>query len=107
MDDIPKLLPLDNRHFPAYIALVVLGMLLLVFRDLSDEIRHYVTPSLLVYFLGSSLISHLHVTLGNRKGVGVKISSLAYTVIMSLHIIWLGLFIGYNCYHFLCPVSIQ
>lgn len=99
MDDFPKLLPLDSRHLPAYFSLVVLGMLLLVFRDLSDDFRHYITPSLLVFCLGSSLISHIHVTLGNRAGKGVKIKPWIYTAIIVAHVIWFGLFVGYNYYY--------
>lgn len=102
MEDPTKRLPLDIRYFPTYLALVVLGMILLLFRDLSDDLRHYLTPSLVVYCLGSSLVSHLHVTLGNRTGDRVKISTRKHIVIMLTHLTWLGLFIGYNCYYFLC-----
>ncbi|MBV2125737.1 MAG: hypothetical protein KUF75_11340 [Candidatus Thiodiazotropha sp. (ex Ctena orbiculata)] len=108
MAEPTKLLPLDVRHFPAYFALVVLGIVLLVFRDLSDDLRHYMAPSLLVYSLGSSFVSHLHVTLGNRAKRANKeqINIVQYSAVMLAHLAWLGLFIGYN-YYYIYYVPIQ
>ena len=48
----------DKRHFPVLVGVVVLGVTLLVYSDLSEPLKHRFVPSLMVYVLGLGVIAY-------------------------------------------------
>jgi len=66
--DIPR----DIALIPTLIGLAVLGLLLLLFRDLSDSIRHYLVPSLVVYVMWTALVAFAHIHFRGREKMKAK-----------------------------------
>ena len=106
MNDIKfwSVLPRDVRYLPVYGGLFVLALLLLLFRDLSDEIRRYLVPSLGVYIVGASLICSFHFITGGRQITQASaaerqwtgISTWSWIGIAFAHVVWFLGFIVYN-----------
>ena len=107
----------DARYFPTLVGVFVLGLLLLFFKELSDPIKLYLIPSLLIYVLGTSFLGYWQSMLSWREGlkhraekealrqkdektVEVYIGTRPATFrnIILLHVLWLLTFIVYNFY---------
>ncbi|MCY2950886.1 MAG: hypothetical protein NTU53_02790 [Planctomycetota bacterium] len=96
----------DFRFWPVIVAYLVLSILLLLFKDLAEDIRRYAVPALVVYTLGASLISWVHATLTfralRRHGGDDKafkgVSWWVLTLIVLWHIAWFAAVVLYLCY---------
>ena len=86
----------DTRYFPALVgALILLGALL--FSDkLTQPLKDWFVPSLAVYVLGASLIGYVQTMLFIRRQT--QLPTCWFAAIVVSHVLWLGLFIGYNLY---------
>lgn len=92
------------RFGPALFAVLILGIVLLFLKELDENIKSFMIPSLVVYALGSSFLSSFHRMLGyhykiaedpnNEKPIplGWKI------VLLVMHILWFASFVFYNFY---------
>jgi hypothetical protein len=104
-----KVIPNAPAFSPSLVGTVVLGLLLLFFRDFDGPLRQYLVPSLVVYVLGAGLISFIHTMLWLRT-VGrarqeakpnaetVPLNRLPFWLMIAFQIVWFFFFIGYNFY---------
>ncbi len=103
--DIAKFAAADVRYGVTIISTLVLGILVLLFKDLTPFIQNTVLPAIIVYTLGTAVIGHLQILItvstntkanaNGEKARGIKESHLRF--IMVAHVIWfilLILFIG-------------
>lgn len=96
----------DTRYFPTLIGALLVGLLLLFFKELSDPIKLYFLPSLVIYVIGTSFLAYLQSMLALRKQMENDRDKIVFTgnakpvfwTIVSLHVLWLACFIWYNLY---------
>ena len=48
----------DMRYFPVLISALILGLLLLFFKELTEPMRQYLIPSMAIYTLGSAFLAY-------------------------------------------------
>jgi hypothetical protein len=102
--DLSKALALDLRYGPPLFGVLLFGVAVLVFKDLSDPVRRYLVPSLAVYTLGAEFISYIHIILGRRKAIQCQAAKAQFgglhwgwmTFNFVGHCAWLAAFIVYN-----------
>ena len=92
------------RFGPALFATFIAGILLLFLKELSENIKLYLIPSLIVYALGAAFLGSFHRMLGfhyvtkedpNNEN---PIPTCWKIVILVFHILWFALFVYYNFY---------
>jgi hypothetical protein len=98
----------DLRYFPTLISALLLGLLLLFFKELPEPMKQYLVSSLAVYTLGSALLAYVQSMLAWRREFQLKREGrekefvgnqpLVFALIVLLHVIWFGCLIGYNVY---------
>jgi len=98
----------DVRYFPTLISALILGLLLLFFKELAESIKQYLVPSLAVYTLGSAFLAYVQSMLAWRREFKLKQEGrekefignqpFVFALIVFLHAIWFGCLIGYNFY---------
>ena len=94
----------DTRYFPTLIGALLIGLLLLFFKELSDPIKQYFVPSLVIYVIGTSFIAYLQSMLALRKQLEDEKAGKTFTgnhpavfwAIVGLHVLWLVGLIWYN-----------
>ncbi len=87
----------DVRYLPTFVSLLVLGIVLLVYRDLEGLTRQYFVPSLAVYTLGSGIIASAHATAFARANQRDQaLSTWSVRLVYGVHVFWLGLLIWYG-----------
>jgi hypothetical protein len=97
----------DARYFPTLVGIFVLGLLLLFLKDLSDPIKQYLVPSLVIYVLGTSFLGYWQSMLAWREELKHKDAKEStfigtrpktFMAINILHVLWLLMFLAYNVY---------
>jgi hypothetical protein len=91
----------DDRYFFSLLAVFILGLLLLFYKDLDLWIQQVFVPSFTIYIIGSALIAQIQMMLGNRKKLRCENKKIDFTgletwqfsMIITSHIFWLLLFI--------------
>lgn len=96
----------DFRYGLTVISSLVLGLLLLFFNDLPENIQHYLIPSLAIFTVGTGLIAKIQLLLtasentkrwaDNKKPRGIKEGHLCWIIVS--YIVW---FVGLVVYNFL------
>jgi len=95
----------DKRHFPVVVGVVVLGVTLLVYSDLSEPLRHRLVPSLTVYVLGLGLIAYfermadwyrVHAKADAKRDDQRGASPWYFVTAVVCHLVWLSALILYN-----------
>lgn len=96
------LLALSYVGVPTLAGVFVLGLLLLVFRDLDADLRARLVPALVVYVLGLPLLALLYFDLDARNcaktptGEKVKPQPLwVFIPYQAAHAMWLAVLVGY------------
>jgi hypothetical protein len=97
----------DARYFPTLVGIFVLGLLLLFLKELSDPMRQYLLPSLVIYVLGTSFLGYWQSMLAWREelknkdaeeGAFIGTRPRTFAAIVILHVLWLFMLIAYNVY---------
>jgi len=97
--DLLKGIPTIPGFIPTLIGTVILGLLLLFYRDFNEELRRYLVPSLVVYVLGTGLIAWVHYMLWRRTDLQPKrLAWPTFVRIVVVHIMWFVCFVWYNLY---------
>ena len=92
------------RFGPALFATFIAGILLLFLKDLGENIKLFLIPSLIVYSLGASFLGSFHRMLGfhyvtkEDRNNENPIPTCWKIAILSVHIIWFASFVLYNFY---------
>jgi hypothetical protein len=94
----------DARYFPTLIGAFVVGLLLLLFKELSDPIKQHLVPSLIIYVIGTAFIAYLQSMLALRKQLEDEKAGQVFTgnskpvfgIMVGLHVLWLAGLIWYN-----------
>lgn len=95
--DIFKSIPRIPAFFLFFCGVLVLGILLLFFTELTPELRQYLVPSLVAYVLGLAVIGSAHLMAWQRvDSMPQRLSASGMRVVVAVHIIWFGLLILYN-----------
>lgn len=100
---IAKFVAGDFRYGLTVLSVFVLGLLLLFVPELPPFARQFVLPGLVVYTIGSALISHVQILLtvsANTKAQAENqtprgISEGYLTAIIVAHVLWFLLFLGF------------
>ena len=96
---LPQQLAKDTRYFPCFVALLVLGLFLLFFKELNEELRKFFVPSLGIYIIGTSLIAWWQTELSKQQGG--QVGWVEKKVVPWAHVGWFVFFVGYNIWRFL------
>jgi hypothetical protein len=84
------------------LAMFAAGLLLLFLGELPEGVRRYFIPSLIMYAIGSGLISYIHAFLFSRISVKAKseersiLPDSTIITIFAAQVVWFAAFIGYN-----------
>jgi hypothetical protein len=89
-------------YAPAWFAVLLVGLLLLLTRELPESIRIYMIPSLVVYGIGAAILGTIHRLISlhyqspeynnNERPIPVKVR----LVILGFHLLWFAALITYN-----------
>lgn len=95
LSNIIKAIVEDTRYWPALLSIFILFMLLLVFDKLTEPLRTWFVPSLVVYAMGASFVGYLQTMWWVRRQHN-KLAVWQISIIVVLHVFWIGCFIVYN-----------
>ena len=82
-----------NWHSLSIISLLVLGILMLFFKELPDLIRERMIPALIIYILGTGLIGYFQGACNRSKFYEKGKEPL--WIYFVLHFVWFVMFVGY------------
>lgn len=87
----------QNWYSVAIVNLLILGLVMLFYKELSDEIKTYLVPALLVYAMGNALIGYIQGSYFRANG-GRNEFQEPLPVYYFLYCIWFALFLVYLFY---------
>ncbi|ARP40025.1 hypothetical protein K08M4_33480 [Vibrio syngnathi] len=86
-----------NWYSVAIINLLVLGLIMLFYKELADNTKSYLVPALLVYTIGNALIGHIQGSYFRANGMKKGFSEPLWFYYF-LYCIWFALFLAYLLY---------
>lgn len=92
---VEKLNP--NWYSVAIINILVLGILMLFYKELTPISKQYLIPSLVIYTIGNALIGHIQGSYF-RNSVSKKDSEEPLFLYYGLYAVWFFMLIGYLFY---------
>lgn len=102
--DVFKELVSDFRYGITVVGVFILGLLLLFFEDLTPTMQDILIPSLVVYTLGTGVITCIQMLVTASANTKARAKSETprgvpegwLSAIVVLHVLWFVLLIGYN-----------